>query len=107
MYEESGLNGELITLDSVTSLPVEHVVGKFLWGDDVYVIPEYSFGLEVINEELTLSKEHSAYKWAGYDEAMDKLKWDSNRTALWELNKRLIRKIDRSGIKHEQRISSY
>jgi dihydroneopterin triphosphate diphosphatase len=30
VYEESGLNGELITLDSVTSLPVEHVIGKFL-----------------------------------------------------------------------------
>ncbi|WP_277352312.1 hypothetical protein [Caloranaerobacter azorensis] len=26
----------------------------------------------------------------GFEEAMKLLKWDSNKTALWELNKRLV-----------------
>ncbi len=48
-FEETGLGEDcrLIQLDSISSLPVEHVVGHFLWGEEVFVIPEYSFGLEV------------------------------------------------------------
>lgn len=36
--------------------------------------------------------EHAAYHWATYVEAIDMLHWDSNKTALWELNHRLLRK---------------
>ncbi|MED1866047.1 NUDIX pyrophosphatase [Fictibacillus nanhaiensis] len=89
--EETGL-GEgcrLIQLDSVTSLPVVHVVGHFLWGEEVLVIPEYSFGLEIYDQTLNISKEHTAYKWVSYEEGVSELKWDSNKTALWELHTRL------------------
>lgn len=55
----------------------------------MFVIPEYSFGLEVNDQKLHLSKEHTAYKWATYEEAVSALKWDSNKTALWELHTRL------------------
>lgn len=94
ILEETGLNvkSNLMQLDSVSSLPVEHVIGRFLWGEDVYVIPEYAFGLEVADQEITLSREHSSYKWVSYDEAIEALKWDSNKTALWELNERLKKK---------------
>lgn len=90
-FEETGLGEDcgLIHLDSKTSLPVEHVVGHFLWGEEVFVIPEYSFGLEVYDQKLNLSKEHTAYKWVSYEEAVSALKWDSNKTALWELHTRL------------------
>ncbi|PFI99813.1 NUDIX pyrophosphatase, partial [Bacillus cereus] len=39
-FEEAGITREspYIKLDSVSSLPVEDVVGEFLWGEDVYVI---------------------------------------------------------------------
>ena len=48
-FEEAGITRECsyIQLDSVSSLPVEDVVGGFLWGDDVYVIKEFSFGVKV------------------------------------------------------------
>lgn len=36
-----------------------------------------------------LSSEHKEYRWVEYDEAMRLLKYDSNKTALWELNERL------------------
>jgi dihydroneopterin triphosphate diphosphatase len=108
-FEEASLTQvcRITPLDSVTSLPVEHVVGEFLWGEDVYIIKEYSFGIEVLEKELSLSKEHSACKWMSYEDALLTLKWDSNKTALWELNKRLTRNIDRRERNDVNRISNY
>ena len=31
-------------------------------------------------------------KWMTYEETIRKLKFDSNKTALWELNEKLIRR---------------
>lgn len=89
--EEAGISSEFkfISLDSITTMPVEHVVGEFLWGENKYVIPEYSFGVEVPEMDIELSNEHSEFKWVHYEEAMKMLKWDSNKNAVWELNKRL------------------
>ncbi|MEQ3592153.1 NUDIX pyrophosphatase [Bacillus albus] len=94
-FEEAGILREFpyIELDSVSSLPVEDVVGEFLWGDDVYVIKEFSFGVQVSTKNISLSKEHSNYKWLCFEEAVTLLKWDSNKTALWELNKRLLKQL--------------
>lgn len=94
-FEEAGILREFsyIQLDSVSSLPVEDVVGEFLWGDDVYVIKEFSFGVQVSTKNISLSKEHSNYKWLCFEEAVTLLKWDSNKTALWELNKRLLKQL--------------
>jgi len=36
-----------------------------------------------------LSGEHRDIHWLPYNEAYDRLTWDSNRNALWELNERL------------------
>ncbi|AGK96075.1 NUDIX domain-containing protein [Clostridium pasteurianum] len=81
-------------LDTVNSMSVEGVVGKFLWGENVYIINEYCYGVKIINKELKLSNEHTEYKWLNYDDAISLLKWDGNKTALWELNKRLIRQLN-------------
>ena len=91
--EEAGIvkNYDIISLDSKTSVPVIGVTGEYTWGDDVFVIPEYTFGVRVEHQQLRLSKEHKEYKWVGYEEAMTMLKWDSNKNALWELNERLTR----------------
>lgn len=35
--------------------------------------------------------ENKLYKWVSFDEAYEKLKFDSNKTALWELNQRLLK----------------
>jgi dATP pyrophosphohydrolase len=79
----------LIRLDSMASIPATCFAGHHLWGADVYVIPEYSFGVEVKGEEVHLSVEHSEYAWLDYETARDRLEWDSNKTALWELHSRL------------------
>jgi dATP pyrophosphohydrolase len=61
----------------------------------VLVIPEYAFGVRVEGTELTLSHEHTEYGWFTLDDAAKAVQWDSNRTALWELDHRL-----RHGIGH-------
>ena len=49
-------------LDSKTTIPVLNITGKYTWGNDVYVIPEYSFAVEIGNSDIRLSNEHKEYK---------------------------------------------
>ena len=83
--------GPIIELQSMTMIPVDFVSGR-IWGDDVLVIPEHSFGARVENQDLIISDEHTEFCWARYSETFESLKWDSNRNALWELNERLKNK---------------
>ena len=92
-FEEAGISmgSHYVKLDAMAMIPVVHVSG-FLWGDDVLLIPEYAFGVEVNDDRFAISGEHTAYSWSDYETAMAMVKWDSNRTALWELNHRLRRR---------------
>ena len=79
-------------LDSISTMPVVNVAKSFLWGDDVFVIYEHCFGIDVTNQEIILSHEHTRYEWLSYEEAIKRLTWDSNKNALWELNYKLVNK---------------
>ncbi len=83
---------KLRKLDSFSTIPVVNITGEFAWGENVFVVPEYTFAVDINNEEVILSDEHKAMEWMTYEEAMIKLKFDSNKTALWELNEKLKRK---------------
>ncbi len=61
------------------------------WPADTYIIPEYCFAFECDNN-IALSHEHTECAWFTYDEACKTLKWDSNRTALYELKCRMENK---------------
>jgi len=89
--EEAGVatDAEFVVLDSRATIPVVHVTGDFRWGPDVLVIPEHTFGVRVDSSELMISDEHSECRWFDFEEATKALQWDSNRTALWELDHRL------------------
>ena len=89
-YEEAGISpkSKMIQLSSVASIPVVNISG-FIWGEDVLVIPEFSFGVGLTSKTIKIGHEHSTYQWFTYEEAMKELNWDSNRTALWELNYRI------------------
>ena len=52
---------------------------------------ESEYAIEIKDEDgnIQLSNEHKEYKWVEYEEALKKLKYDSNKTALWELNEKL------------------
>ena len=98
--EETSLiidKNEIRQLDSRTTIPVLNITGKYTWGDSVFVVPEYTFAVELKKYDIKLSNEHKEYKWVEYNEAMWKGRYDSNKTALWELNERLIKiKMERS-----------
>ncbi len=92
IFEESGIKSErIIQLTSMCYIPTDIFPKKHLysWSPDTYVVPEYSFAFECVGEPV-LSHEHTEYEWLPYDEASKKLKWDSNRTALYELKCRLL-----------------
>ena len=89
--EEASLPIQLpiIKLDTISTIPVTCFTGSFLWGDNVYVIPEYCFGIDVQEHSIYLSNEHIEYIWTDYNSAESILRFDSNKTALWELNQRI------------------
>lgn len=94
IFEESGIYAEnIIQLCSVCSIPTDIFPKKYLynWPKDTYVVPEYSFGF-ACTEDIRLSHEHTECIWLPYKEARKKLEWDSNRTALYELKRRLSEK---------------
>ncbi len=92
VFEEGGITSDQwIRLKSLAYLPADVISEKdrMHWDGDICVIPEYAFGFEC-NADIKLSREHTECIWLPYREAMEKLSWDSNRTALYELNFRLL-----------------
>lgn len=83
------LDRPVIELDTVHSVPVTEFRDSYLWGEDVYVIPQYSFGIQSQGVEIVLSREHTEVRWMSYDQASRLLRYDGDRTALWELLQRL------------------
>jgi dATP pyrophosphohydrolase len=98
MLEEAGIprGALLLPLDTMASIPASQFHERDLWGPDLYVVTEHAFGVRVDDSlAIALSDEHTEYRWVPYEEAARLLMWDSNRTALWELNERLGR-VERS-----------
>jgi len=91
-FEECGIpmESDFIKLNTINSVPITRFKDKYLWKENLFVIPEYSFGVNASTKLVSISKEHIEYKWLQYSEALKILKWDSNKTALWELNCRLL-----------------
>ncbi len=68
-----------------------HKEPKGIW------LSEFVFGAEVDkNTEVNISnniyKEHTEFKWCTFEEALELLKWDSNKESLEKLNNILINK---------------
>jgi len=90
-YEEAGISvqSDFLQLDTVEPVPVTEFRDSYLWGESVYVIPQYCFGVLVKDNPICLSPEHTEYAWFTYEAAYHLVKYDGNKTALWELDKRL------------------
>lgn len=93
-WEEARIpsNCALIPLQSMCMVPVTNF--SVVWpplpsGEERYVIPEYAFAVDGAGCEIVISSEHSTWAWLSYSAAVAILHFDSNRTALWELNQRL------------------
>ena len=91
ILEETGIfTDSIIELKSMCYIPTDIFPKQYRcnWSPDTYVVPEYSFGFRC-EGGITLSCEHTECIWLPYEPARSKLHWDSNRTALHELNCRL------------------
>jgi len=91
-YEEARLPKCTILskLDSISYIPATEFKDSEHWGKNVVVIPMYYFGASY-DGEITLSSEHSEYKWCDFNEASKLIYWHDQKNALWELNERLER----------------
>jgi dATP pyrophosphohydrolase len=92
--EEAGIptSSRYFQLRTETRVPVSciHVSARAHWPRDLYVIPNFAFATEVEDStEIELSREHTTFIWCGFEEAHEKLRYDDNKTALWELNERI------------------
>ena len=93
IYEETSIKAvNILSLNSMANIPANVISKKHrdLWSPDTIVIPEYAFGFEC-NSEMVLSSEHVGLEWITCDDALSRLTWDSNKTALYELNWRLLK----------------
>jgi len=90
--EEAKISGHFsfIPLDNINSIPLSNFKDRFLWGENVFVIPEHSFGVDIGDHKIEISSEHKKFQWVTYAEALIMLEFDSNKTALWELNQRIL-----------------
>lgn len=79
--EEGGIpyEKELLELDSMASIRSTCFGAHKDWGNDVYVVSEYTFGVDIEDRELTLSSEHTNLRWLKHEEASEKLKWAATR----------------------------
>ncbi len=90
-FEEAGIEpeAEFIILDTIEPIPVTEFEQSALWGEDRFVIPQYCFGVRLHRRQMQLSSEHTEYRWLNYQKASGMIRFDGNRTALWELDRRL------------------
>lgn len=93
-WEEGGIpdDYDYVRLDTVNSIPVSNFAESGQWVAERYVIPEYAFGVDVDDGDLEISEEHTRFVWLGYEEAYALVEYESNRTALWELDCRIRKK---------------
>jgi dATP pyrophosphohydrolase len=77
-----------VALDSMAMLPACWFTAWAAWPASVLVIPEYAFAVEVA--AVVHSPEHLGVRWCSVRDAMQLLRFDSNRHALWELNERVF-----------------
>ena len=91
LKEEAGISSKIkwITLDSRASIPKTEYPSITHWPKEVFVLPQFSFAVDVSFQKIVLSDEHDDFRWLSFDDATKLLKWDSDKVALWELNERL------------------
>lgn len=65
-FEEVAIpaDSEYIQLVARTTIPKVNLVG-FNQGEDLFVVDEYSFGVEVKDINLAISSEHKEHMWVG------------------------------------------
>ena len=91
-FEEAGIpfDAYFTQLETTSSISTEHFPkARRHWGESCLVIPEYCFAVELPHKNIRLSDEHTRFAWVDYATAAERLQYDSNKVALWELDNRV------------------
>jgi len=95
LAEETGVRDKrIVGLETVCAVPANVFSRKDTshW-NNVFVVPEYSFAVDLEGMAIFLSDEHDKMEFCDYEAALKLLKYDSNKTALFELNEKIKRNI--------------
>lgn len=84
------MTAHFTALETQCSISAEHFpAARAIWGEHCLVIPEYSFAVELKEPNIALSHEHTTCEWVDYETAKQRLQYDSNKVALWELDNKI------------------
>jgi dihydroneopterin triphosphate diphosphatase len=83
-------NKHFTQLDSTCTMPASIYRGTG-WGPEIYVVREYSFGVDTGDHDIVVSEEHTDYRWLSLEDAQAIVKFPSNSHALGELSQRIQR----------------
>src|SRR3954463_3470597 len=98
-FEEAGISSSssVQRLACVSAIAVEHFSDRQSWDPCLQTIPEYGYAVDADGQSLHLSIAHTDVRWVDLEEGLALLEWESNRTALRELDERLTgRSSDRT-----------
>jgi dihydroneopterin triphosphate diphosphatase len=91
--EEAGLTGSnpVYKLDMVSGVARTWFAASQYWPSDLYIVAKHHFAMDATRDPapVVLSREHSEFRWAPCGEASAALRYDDDKTALWELDARL------------------
>lgn len=91
--EETGLRdlGPLVELDMVSGVEKSCFAAGRFWPEDLYIVRKHFFAVDVTRAgyDIVLSDEHRDVRWLGYEAAYARLRYDDDKTALWELGQRI------------------
>lgn len=90
--EEAGVYGlPMYELDMVSGVEKVDFVASRHWPEKLYIVRKHFFGMDATRAatQISISGEHHQFRWAGYAEAYAALRYDDDKTALWELDARL------------------
>ena len=91
-FEEAGISSQMrfTELETTCSISTECFRNaRSVWGEACLVIPEHCFAVEMQSEVISISCEHGCFEWVDYSTAKARLKYDSNKVALWELDNKI------------------
>ena len=90
--EETGIQNIIKIIEDVHyyEFPDPDLIEYFeMHGHECTHVKEYVFGVEVSSDEKVVldGKEHSEFKWCGFQEALRLMKWKGNEDALKKLDR--------------------
>ncbi len=90
---ETGLSGTspMYKLDMISGVEKACFAASKNWPGRLYIVPKHYFAVDAGEEAaaIRLSHEHREFRWLGFEQAYAALRYDDDKTALWELDARI------------------